>query len=152
MSTIPKTVEKRIRENIKKYKKVLKSAKNRDVNEQDTVTILTDMLADICGYDKYTEITREIAEEPDEDGNPKHVVTKKISKFARGNVTAQQFILSNLNPKRWKVIRHQKTDVKVGLIEPKKAMESRQEEFVDAEFEEVEPKQIEGKTDDENKN
>jgi hypothetical protein len=61
MSTISKTAEKRIRDGIKKYKKVLKSAKDRDVNESDTVTILTDMLADICGYDKYTEITREYA-------------------------------------------------------------------------------------------
>lgn len=61
MSTIPKTVEKRIREGIKKYKNVLKTAKDRDVNESDTVTIVIDMLADICGYDKYGEITKEFA-------------------------------------------------------------------------------------------
>jgi hypothetical protein len=61
MATIPKTVEKRIRDGIKKYKNVLKTAKDRDVNESDTVTIITDMLADICGYDKYGEITREFA-------------------------------------------------------------------------------------------
>ncbi|MEA3438106.1 MAG: type I restriction enzyme HsdR N-terminal domain-containing protein, partial [Thermodesulfobacteriota bacterium] len=61
MKTIPKNVEKRIKTGIKKYKNVLKKAKDRDVNESDTVTILTDLLADICGYDKYTEITREYA-------------------------------------------------------------------------------------------
>lgn len=61
MSTISKTVEKRIRDGIKKYKGVLKIAKDRDVNESDTVTIINDMLADICGYDKYGEITREYA-------------------------------------------------------------------------------------------
>jgi len=61
MSTIPKTAEKRIRDGIKKYKNILKTAKDRDVNESDTVTIVNDMLADICGYDKYTEITREFA-------------------------------------------------------------------------------------------
>jgi len=61
MASIPKTTEKRIRNGIKRYKIILKKAKDRDVNESDTVTILTDMLSDICGYDKYTEITREYA-------------------------------------------------------------------------------------------
>ena len=59
--SIPKTAEKRIRDGIKKYKNIIKTAKDRDVNESDTVTIVTDMLADICGYDKYTEITKEFA-------------------------------------------------------------------------------------------
>jgi hypothetical protein len=61
MSTIPKTVESRIREGIKRYKNVLKTAKDRDVNESDTVTIVIDMLSDICGYDKYIDITKECA-------------------------------------------------------------------------------------------
>lgn len=61
MSTIPKTAENRIRDGIKKYKNVLKTAKDRDVNESDTVTIVNDMLSDICGYDKYGDITREYA-------------------------------------------------------------------------------------------
>jgi len=61
MASIPKTAETRIKNGIKKYKNVLKKAKDRDVNESDTVTILTDILADICGYDKYTEITSEYA-------------------------------------------------------------------------------------------
>jgi hypothetical protein len=59
--SIPKTAEKRIRDGVKKYKNIIKTAKDRDVNESDTVTIVTDMLADICGYDKYTEITKEFA-------------------------------------------------------------------------------------------
>jgi hypothetical protein len=61
MSAIPKAADKRIREGIKKYKGILRTAKDRDVNESDTVTIVNDMLADICGYDKYGEITREYA-------------------------------------------------------------------------------------------
>jgi hypothetical protein len=61
MASIPNNAEKRIKAGIKKYKNILKKAKDRDVNESDTVTILTDVLADICGYDKYTEITREYA-------------------------------------------------------------------------------------------
>lgn len=61
MTSIPKITEKRIKDGIKNYKIILKKAKDRDVNESDTVTILTDILSDICGYDKYTEITREYA-------------------------------------------------------------------------------------------
>lgn len=36
-------------------------ARERDVNESDTVTIVTDMLGEIFGFDKYSEITREYA-------------------------------------------------------------------------------------------
>ena len=61
MANIPKTAEARIKKGITKYKRILRRAKDRDVNESDTVTIITDALADICGYDKYTEITREYA-------------------------------------------------------------------------------------------
>lgn len=61
MASIPKLAEKRIRDGIKKYRNVFKKAKDRDVNESDTVTVLIDALTDICGYDKYTEITREYA-------------------------------------------------------------------------------------------
>lgn len=57
MTAIPKKVEERIKKEIKKYKRILKRAKDRDVNEFDTVTIITDALSDICGYDKYSEIT-----------------------------------------------------------------------------------------------
>ena len=61
MAVMPKKAEARIRAGIKKYKRIVISAKNRDVNESDTVTIMTDILAEICGYDKYAEITREYA-------------------------------------------------------------------------------------------
>ena len=61
MAVMPKKAEARIRAGIKKYKRIIVSAKNRDINESDTVTILTDQLAEICGYDKYAEITREYA-------------------------------------------------------------------------------------------
>lgn len=58
---IPKNAETRIKKALKQYLKVIEAAKARDVNESDTVTIITDMLADVCGYDKYTEVTREYA-------------------------------------------------------------------------------------------
>ena len=60
-TSIPKRAETRIKNGIKQFRKVIAGAKDRDVNESDTVTILADMLAEICGYDKYTEITREYA-------------------------------------------------------------------------------------------
>jgi predicted type IV restriction endonuclease len=44
---------------IKRFQAVLSDAKARDVNESDTVIIVTDMLSDIFGYAKYSEITSE---------------------------------------------------------------------------------------------
>lgn len=61
MATIPKKVAERIIAGIKRFQPILSSAKARDVGESDTVTIITDMLAEIFGYDKYSEITSEYA-------------------------------------------------------------------------------------------
>lgn len=59
MAAIANRVKDRLTTGIKRYIPILASAKSRDVNESDTVTIITDMLADIFGYDKYSEITSE---------------------------------------------------------------------------------------------
>jgi len=59
MPNIPKRVEERIVNGVKKYQPILAAAKTRDVGETDTVTIIKDMLADVFGYDKYTELTSE---------------------------------------------------------------------------------------------
>jgi hypothetical protein len=59
MVNIPKKVDQRIKSNLTKYKRILKRAKAKDVNESDTVTIVIDILNDIMGYDKYSEITSE---------------------------------------------------------------------------------------------
>lgn len=61
MASIPKKAEDRIKSGIKNFQKVVETAKARDVNESDTVTIITDILSDICGYDKYSDVTREYA-------------------------------------------------------------------------------------------
>jgi predicted type IV restriction endonuclease len=61
MSKIPSSVVKRLISTVPKFKKILAKAKERDVNESDTVTIITDMLEEIFGFDKYSEITREFA-------------------------------------------------------------------------------------------
>lgn len=59
MATIPARVQDRLIAGIKRFIPILTAAKSRDVNESDTVTIITDMLADVFGYDKYSEITSE---------------------------------------------------------------------------------------------
>lgn len=61
MPNVPKKVAERIIAGIKKYQPVLANAKTRDVGETDTVTIVKDMLAEVFGYDKYTELTSEYA-------------------------------------------------------------------------------------------
>ena len=58
---IPKKVAERMAKSVKRFQPVLESAKTRDVNESDTSMIVTDMLAEIFGFDKYSEITREYA-------------------------------------------------------------------------------------------
>jgi len=61
MSKIPPAVVKRLTTKVPKFKRVLGRARERDVNESDTVTIVTDMLEEVFGFDKYSEITREYA-------------------------------------------------------------------------------------------
>ncbi|MBX9637181.1 MAG: type I restriction enzyme HsdR N-terminal domain-containing protein [Nitrosomonas sp.] len=58
---IPKKVVDRLVAGIKKYQPIISAAKTRDVGEADTVTIIKDMLSDIFGYDKYTDLTSEHA-------------------------------------------------------------------------------------------
>jgi predicted type IV restriction endonuclease len=61
MATIPSRVETRIVSAIKKFQPILTSAKTRDVNEPDTVRIVTEILAEVFGYDKFSEVTAEHA-------------------------------------------------------------------------------------------
>ena len=61
MASIPKKAAERLVAGIKKYQPILASAKARDVGEADTVTIVKDMLAEVFGYDKYSEVTSEYA-------------------------------------------------------------------------------------------
>ena len=61
MKPIPKRVNERLVKGIKKFHKILEDARSRDINESDTVVIITDMLSEIFGFDKYSEITSEFA-------------------------------------------------------------------------------------------
>jgi hypothetical protein len=57
---IPAKVSDRLASGLKRFQPILSAAKGRDVNESDTSMIVTDMMADLFGYDKYSEVTREL--------------------------------------------------------------------------------------------
>jgi hypothetical protein len=58
MSISSKATE-RVRDGLKRFQPILSAAKARDVNESDTVVLVTDLLQYVFGYDKYSEITSE---------------------------------------------------------------------------------------------
>ncbi len=61
MANIPKKVIDRFVKAVPKFQKVLQIAKDRDINESDTVSVLNDIFSEVFGYDKYLEITSELA-------------------------------------------------------------------------------------------
>ena len=61
MATVPAKVSKRFIDSIKRFKPIVTKARDKDVNESDTVAIILDIMAEVFGYDKYTEITSEFA-------------------------------------------------------------------------------------------
>lgn len=61
MAIIPQKIQARISDGLKKFQPIIESAKIRDVSESDTVVMLTGVLSDILGYDKYVDITTELA-------------------------------------------------------------------------------------------
>lgn len=61
MASIPQRVTDRLVAGIKKFKPVLSAAHDNKENESNTVIIITDMLSEVFGYAKYSEITSEIS-------------------------------------------------------------------------------------------
>ena len=61
MPPVPARISTRIIEGIKRFQPIIESAKTRDVNESDTVVLLTDIFSNILGFDKYTDLTTELA-------------------------------------------------------------------------------------------
>ncbi|MDR0635819.1 MAG: type I restriction enzyme HsdR N-terminal domain-containing protein [Treponema sp.] len=61
MMAMPAKFVKRVQDSLKKYQGVITQIKKKDANESDTVTVITDILQDVFGYDKYSEITSEYA-------------------------------------------------------------------------------------------
>jgi predicted type IV restriction endonuclease len=56
---IPKKAQDRLVAGLKRYQPIVGKLRERDISEADTVTVIKDMLTDIFGYDKYTELTSE---------------------------------------------------------------------------------------------
>lgn len=59
MGSLPAKASARIAAALKKFKPIISAARAKDVNESDTVVIVTDLLQEMFGYDKYNEITSE---------------------------------------------------------------------------------------------
>ena len=59
MASIPKKVSERLSQGLKRFQPIIQAATARDAGESDTVTIITDCLTELFGYDKYSEITSE---------------------------------------------------------------------------------------------
>ena len=54
MASVPSRVADRLAKGIKRFQPILATSKSRDDGEADTVMIVTDMLAEVFGYDKYS--------------------------------------------------------------------------------------------------
>jgi hypothetical protein len=61
MNSIPRKIVDRLNLGIKKFQPILAAAKSRGDNESDTAKIIIEMLSDVFGYDKFTEIKSEHA-------------------------------------------------------------------------------------------
>jgi hypothetical protein len=57
MATMLVKMQSKIVNVIKQFQLIIILTKNKDLNGSDTVVVITDMLYDIFGYDKYIEIT-----------------------------------------------------------------------------------------------
>jgi hypothetical protein len=58
---MPGKVASRLAAGLKKFKPILEAAQKKDVNESDTVIIVQDILHEVFGFDKYSEVTSEHA-------------------------------------------------------------------------------------------
>lgn len=61
MASVPKRAAERFIHSVSKFQRILQAAKDRDINESDTVAILNDVFSEVFGYDKYAELTSEFA-------------------------------------------------------------------------------------------
>ncbi len=52
MFNIPRKLIERYQKSVPKFQKILKLAKDRDINESDTVSIVNDILGEVFGYAK----------------------------------------------------------------------------------------------------
>lgn len=59
MAKLPKKFTDRVRARLKHFQGIAVAQRARDVSEADTVTLVKDILAEVFGYDKYSELTSE---------------------------------------------------------------------------------------------
>ena len=113
MAKIPAKVSSRLSSGLKRFQPILDSAHSRDVSEADTVTIVKDILAEVLGYDKYSELTSEhlirgtycdLAVQLDRLNN-KRLKVGDI-KSEDGAITADIVTIDNSLVQRLKVDRH----------------------------------------------
>ena len=57
MAKIPHKIQERIKAALRRFKPLLKAARERDAGRADTATLALDLLSELFGYDRYTEIT-----------------------------------------------------------------------------------------------
>jgi predicted type IV restriction endonuclease len=58
---IPKRTSERMASALKRLVPIIQQQRTRDVSEADTVTLVKDVFAEVLGYDKYTDLTGELA-------------------------------------------------------------------------------------------
>lgn len=58
---VPKKVASRLVQAIKRFQPILATSRSRDDGEADTAMIVSDMLQEVFGYDKFAEVTAEFA-------------------------------------------------------------------------------------------
>ena len=58
---VSKKAAERMVHGLKRMVPIVQSQRARDVSEADTVTLVKDLLAEVFGYDKYSELTGEFA-------------------------------------------------------------------------------------------
>jgi hypothetical protein len=61
MANVSAKLGQRLSSGLKRFQPIIEGARARDVGESDTVVIVTDLLAEVFGFDKYSEITSEQA-------------------------------------------------------------------------------------------
>lgn len=60
MAPIPAKIKDRFVKNLKTYQSIVTKYFKNGANESDTVTLVTSILSDIFGYDKFSEVTSEL--------------------------------------------------------------------------------------------
>ena len=60
MTKINRKVQERLRAGLRRFKPLLKAAREREASRADTATLALDLLSDLFGFDRYSEVTSEL--------------------------------------------------------------------------------------------